>query len=75
MLALRGIKRGGSRDAIWWLRMGLVWGLRKSMDASQPVKLWSVHLSSHVDGSVWWCTFGRAPLNSKNPFYPAGWVA
>jgi len=34
-----------SRDAIQWLGMRLVEGLRKSKDVSQPVNLWSVHLS------------------------------
>jgi len=36
---LKGVRRGGSRDAIKWLRMPLVWGLRKSRHASQPVNL------------------------------------
>ena len=39
VLTLRGIRRGGSRDAIRWLRMRLVWGLRTSRDESQPVNL------------------------------------
>ena len=48
VLTHRGIRRGGSRDNIQWMRMRLVWGLRKSRDASQPVNLWSVNLSWHV---------------------------
>jgi len=49
VLVFRGIRRGEFRDAIQWLRMRLVWGLRKSRDASQPVNLSSVNRSWHVE--------------------------
>ena len=48
MLRARGIRRRGSRDAIHGLRMRLVWGLRKSRDASQPVNSSSVDLNLHI---------------------------
>ena len=46
---LKGPDDEGSRDAIWCLRMRLVWGLRKSRDASQPVNLSSVNLRWSVE--------------------------
>ena len=49
VLTLRGIRCGGSRVAIRWLRMQLVWGLRRSRDASQPVNLSSVSLRWSVE--------------------------
>jgi len=49
VLALRRIRRGGSRDGIRWLKMPLVWGLYKSRDASQPVNLLSVNLRWSVE--------------------------
>jgi len=52
VLTFRGIRHGDSRDAIQWLRMRLVWGLRKSRDASQPINLSSVNLRWSVE---WFC--------------------
>jgi len=49
VLTLGGIRRGGSRDAIRWLRMRLVWGLCKSRDARQPVNLKIVNLRWFVE--------------------------
>ena len=55
------IRRGGSRYAIRWLRMQLVWGLRKSRDASQPVNLSSFNLRWSIEWPKIWagCTFAR----------------
>jgi len=52
VLVLRGIRRGGSWDVIRWLMMRLVWGLRKSRDASQPVNLWIVNLRIFCHGQI-----------------------
>jgi len=52
VLTLWGIRRGGSRDAIQWLGMRLVYGLSKSRGASQPVNLSSVNLRWSVESHI-----------------------
>jgi len=68
VLVLRGIRRGGSWDVIRWLMMRLVWGLRKSRDASQPVNLWIVNLRIFCHGQIGllWSKMDEKYLESGN---------
>jgi len=56
--------------------MRLVWGLRKSRDASQPVNLWSVNLSWHAECLrvvVYLWFFKRSSLLSLRYIIPVPW--